>query len=134
MIIGRILMALTALVRPVFAADGEWLSGKEMVSEAQKLMSKGVPVIDVRHEACEGYVKGAVLIEVSDIEKKSPEALKKIEDLAKGNKSAKMAFYCKAGVRSDRAIKVLKELGYTGLINLGGVSSHFDPETMQVCK
>lgn len=117
----------------VWGADSNLKSGKEMVIEAQALLKSGVPVVDVRQEACEGYVKGATLISIDDLSKKDPAALKKVEEITKGAKDAKIAIYCKAGGRAQKAIGVLKEAGYKNLINLGGVDTFYDDKLMAKC-
>lgn len=108
-------------------------SGKEMVEAASGLVAKGVTVIDVRDEACQGYVKGAHRISVDDITAKSPEALKKISEATKNNKSAPIAVYCRAGGRAGRAMKALQEAGYTNVENLGGVDTYYDEKLMEKC-
>ena len=55
--------------------------GKPMVEEATSLISRGSLVIDVRQEACQGYVKGAHLISIEDILAKSPKALDQFQSL-----------------------------------------------------
>jgi len=113
-------------------ADHSPKVGAEMVAEAQKLMSEGMPVIDVRQEACEGYVKGAQLISIDDILAGSPQALEKIKTLS-ADKTKPIAIYCRSGARSAKVINYLKGIGYTKMHNLGGVGDYFNAETMQAC-
>lgn len=71
-----------------------------------------VQVIDVREP--EEYQKkniGGVLIPLSDIE----------NEFAKISKTGKVLIHCQSGIRSQKAIKLLKDrFGYTNLINLEG--------------
>lgn len=107
--------------------------GAEMVVEAQKLIKSGVAVIDVRQEACEGYVKGAQLISIDDILAGSPQALQKISELT-ADKTKPLAIYCRSGARAAKVVKYLQGLGYTDLHNLGGVGDYFNAQTMQACE
>lgn len=118
-----------------FAMAGEGMyQGKEMADAAKDLVAKGVTVIDVRQEACDGYVKGSHIISIDEITEKSSDALKKVNELTKNNKNAKIAIYCRAGRRAEKALKVLQEVGYTNLTNLGGLDGYFDSTTMEKCK
>lgn len=130
-ILGVIAVAVIGGYR--YARGGNLKSGKEMVESASSLIAKGVTVIDVREEACEGYVKGAHRIVVDDITKKSPDALKKISELTKNNKGARIAIYCKVGGRAGRAMKALQEVGYTNVENLGGVDTYYNEKLMEKC-
>ncbi len=107
--------------------------GKPMVEEATSLISRGSLVIDVRQEACQGYVKGAHLISIEDILAKSPKALDQFQKL-NPDKNKPMAFYCTVGGRAGKVIKAMQELGYTNLQNLGGVGDYYDEKFMEKCK
>ncbi len=117
-----------------YARGGNLMKGREMVESAAKMISKGIAVIDVREEACQGYVKGAHRILVKEITSKSPEALKRISEITKNNKDAKIAIYCAVGGRAGRALKALQEEGYTNLQNLGGVGEYYDENLMEKCQ
>ncbi|MEG0693250.1 MAG: rhodanese-like domain-containing protein [Oscillospiraceae bacterium] len=85
--------------------------------EAKEIMDheKDVIVLDVRtqSEFDEGHIKNAILIPDTEIEQLAPE---KIID-----KDAKILVYCRSGRRSAEASKKLIELGYTNVIDFGGI-------------
>ncbi len=77
--------------------------------------AKNALVIDVRsvEEWQEGHLSSAKHIELMNLEKG-------IEEISKYKKSTIM-LYCQSGNRSEQASKILKNLGYTKVINLGGL-------------
>ncbi len=75
-------------------------------------------LIDVRsvQEYSEGHLPQSINIPVYDMEK---EALRKIP-----NKEDIIIVYCSAGVRSKKALQILKKLGYKNLYHIeGGVEN-----------
>lgn len=125
-------VSLALMIGGIAMADG-LKQGKEMVDAAKTMIANGVTVIDVRQEACQGYVKGAALISVEDIAGKDPAALKKISELTKNNKTTQIAVYCRAGVRAEKAMKALKSVGYTNVQNLGGIQDYYNDIFMEKC-
>ena len=73
-------------------------------------------VIDNRteQEYGTGHVEGAILIPYDVIGKR-------ISEVAP-NKDAEILLYCRSGRRSGIAQRTLKEMGYTNVTNLGGLS------------
>ena len=69
-------------------------------------------IIDVRepYEYNEGHVEGALNIPPAEI----LAGAKKLDDVAK---DAELILYCKSGSRSNVSIKILKDLGFTNLVN-----------------
>lgn len=55
---------------------------------------------------------GSINIPVFDLEKRAANRIP--------NKDTIIIAYCSAGIRSKRAIKILKKLGYTNLYNIEG--------------
>jgi phage shock protein E len=127
------LLSLAFLLGSLALAGEGSYEGRKMVEAAQDLMTKGVTVIDVRQEACDGYVKGAKLISIDEITKKDPVALRKISEYTKNNKLAPIAVYCKGGVRAEKAKKVLQSLGYANVQNLGGIQDYHNSQSMEKC-
>ena len=76
---------------------------------------KNAFVIDVRStkEWNEGHLSIAKHIEWVNLNSK-------IEELTK-NKNKTIMVYCRSGKRSEKAMKILKDLGYLKVINLGGM-------------
>ena len=79
-------------------------------NKALELIEKGAIVIDVRsnEEFNGGHIKGAINIPVDEIETISYA------------KDETLIIYCASGIRSEKAVKKLVELGYTSLYNLDG--------------
>ena len=63
-------------------------------------------------------LKGSKRIHVGDLE----EEIDKIKKWTKGDKNHPIVVFCAAGIRADRAKKILKKHGYTRVVNLGGIS------------
>lgn len=85
--------------------------------EAKQMMDneKDIVILDVRtqEEFDTGYIKDAILIPDTEIEKSAPEKLM--------NKNAKILVYCRSGRRSAIAAKKLIEMGYTNVLDFGGI-------------
>ncbi len=69
-------------------------------------------IIDVRepYEYNEGHVEGALNIPPAEI----LAGAKKLDDVAK---DTELVLYCKSGSRSNVSIQILKDLGFTNLVN-----------------
>lgn len=85
--------------------------------EAKQIMDteKDSIILDVRtkEEFNTGYIKNALLIPDTEIEKSAPEKLT--------NKNAKILVYCRSGRRSALAAQKLIEMGYTNVLDFGGI-------------
>lgn len=84
----------------------EWLDTKD-----------NVVLVDVRTKAeyDNEHIPGALLVPVETID---TEALKKIPD-----KNLIYLVYCRTGRRSATAVKILEDLGYKKVYDLGGINS-----------
>ena len=115
------LFALAALVAMEANAVGfKTLSMAEGIE-----MAKGNPkavIVDVRRddEYKAGHIPGALLLTLEKITKES--AAKVLPD-----KSQMIFIYCRSGRRSKIAANKLLELGYTNLIEFGGILDYTDP-------
>jgi phage shock protein E len=78
---------------------------------------KGIIVLDVRtkEEYETGHIKDSILIPVDNLK---AEAENKLKD-----KDAVIFVYCRSGSRSFTAAKILVELGYKNVYNLGGINN-----------
>ncbi len=123
-----ILMSL--LMLSSFASADE----KATVEIARAAIAEGTPVIDVRQEACNGYIKGAQLISIEEFVNTPENAVAKVLTLVNNDKTKKVALYCRSGARSGKVIAILEKQGFTNLKNLGGVGDYFDQNTMTKCK
>jgi len=74
--------------------------------------NKNVILLDVRskQEYDEGHLKGAINIPVYELEYRAGSELK--------NKQCVLIAYCSAGIRSRRAIEILRKMGYKNLYNV----------------
>ena len=121
MIKKNFLFALAALVAMEANAVGfKTLSMAEGIE-----MAKGNPkavIVDVRRddEYKAGHIPGALLLTLEKITKES--AAKVLPD-----KSQMIFIYCRSGRRSKIAANKLLELGYTNLIEFGGILDYTGP-------
>lgn len=84
-------------------AKGIMDSGKEYV------------LLDTRTESeyAEGHIEGAILVPEYEIEKRAPELLK--------DKNMTILVYCRTGRRSKIASEALVDMGYTNVMDFGGI-------------
>ena len=82
----------------------------EEISEI--IQDKSVTIIDVRtaEEYKTGHVEGAINIPYDEIENE-----------VNYDKDQTIAVYCRTGVRSSEAAKILEKMGYTKIYDLGGI-------------
>ena len=89
------------------------------MDEAKALMeeSEGYILLDVRtkEEYESGYIPGAINIPLSDINENVVSSLP--------DKSQIILVYCISGNRSRQASDKLSRLGYTNIIEIGGINS-----------
>ncbi|MDF2891608.1 MAG: Rhodanese-related sulfurtransferase [Clostridia bacterium] len=87
--------------------------------EAKKNMDadKSIILLDVRtpEEYAEVHIPGSILIPLDTIQK---EAMNKLPD-----KDATIYVYCRSGNRSASASKILVDLGYKNIYNIGGIAT-----------
>ena len=79
--------------------------------------SEGYILLDVRtkEEYESGYIPGAINIPLSDINENVVSSLP--------DKSQIILVYCRSGNRSRQASDKLSRLGYTNIIEIGGINS-----------
>lgn len=110
---------LIALANAVYITGGAPMTYK-MVSMSEGIeIAKNNPdaiIVDVRHddEYKAGHIPGAVLLTMETITAKT--AAKVLPD-----KTQMILIYCRSGRRSKIAAQTLLELGYTNLIEFGGI-------------
>ena len=71
-------------------------------------------LLDVRTESefSSGYIPGAINLPLQEIED--------VEDVVSG-KGTLLYVYCRSGVRSAQAVNALRYMGYTNVVDLGGI-------------
>lgn len=76
---------------------------------------EGFLIVDVRteEEYKEGHIEGAILLPVDEIKVR---AEKELPDL-----NQKILLYCRSGNRSETAAKILLDMGYTNVLDFGGI-------------
>ena len=86
--------------------------------EAKKIMDteEGYIILDVRtqEEYDQGHIPGAIVISHEEIAEKSEDVLTDKDQL--------ILVYCRSGRRSKIAAEALVELGYTNIMEFGGIS------------
>jgi rhodanese-related sulfurtransferase len=86
-------------------------------------------ILDVRtpEEIAEGYIQGAVFADF-----KADNFRDKIQEL---DKTADYVVHCRSGQRSEKAIEIMTELGFTGtLVNGGGMEEAAESTGLPVVK
>ena len=85
--------------------------------EAREIMDtrEGYVILDVRtqEEYNQGHIPGAILIPDTEIEARAEEVLTDKDQL--------ILVYCRSGRRSKLASEILVELGYTNIMEFGGI-------------
>lgn len=84
----------------------------------RQLIANGALVIDVRNPAewNEGHLAMARLLPVDELAGR----LNDVEQWAGGDKQRAIVVYCRSGVRSGRAQKILQAAGFGNVTNGGG--------------
>lgn len=95
-------------------------------TQARAYMEDGGPfmLIDVRrqNEFDDGHIPGAMLLTLDTIAEAAPESLP--------DKAARVFLYCRTGVRSADAARILIEMGYENVYDFGGIVDWpYDVET-----
>lgn len=87
-------------------------AGRIDAAEARRLVEGGAVLVDVRTPAefADGHLPGAISVPVQDLDRR-------IEDL--GPKDRPIVLYCRSGVRSGRAARILTDAGYASVHDLG---------------
>ena len=122
--IGIIVFMGAVMFFSCFAKENDKRSAQQFTSismdEAAKLMEteKGFILVDVRRsdEYKAGHIPGAVLLTNETITEESASRVLK-------NKNQKILVYCRSGQRSRDAAGKLSAMGYTNVVNIGGIMS-----------
>ncbi|TSC54699.1 MAG: thiosulfate sulfurtransferase [Parcubacteria group bacterium LiPW_30] len=81
--------------------------------EIEEIIANGAVVLDVRteDEFSEGYIPGAINMEIGEMSE---------EEIEKLDKEKTYLLYCRSGGRSSRAAQMLDFLGFKNVYNLEG--------------
>ena len=87
--------------------------GKVSQNVVQEMIKSGAQIVDVRssEEYRDGYYTGAVNIPVQDLARRMGEL----------KKDRPVVLYCASGARSGMAARLLKQAGFTRVVNAGGL-------------
>ena len=94
-------------------------NGKISYMEAkEKIINEGAILVDVRNEPeyRQQHIEGAVLLSLGNI---TEDSVEEIVD----SKDSIIIVYCQSGNRSNQAVGLLNELGYTNVYDLGAMSN-----------
>lgn len=86
-------------------------------------------ILDVRtpEEIAEGHLEGAVFADF-----KSEDFRDKLQEL---DKAADFVVHCRSGQRSEKAVEIMTELGFTGnLVNAGGLEDAAESTGLPIVK
>lgn len=94
--------------------------GKSIGEYVNEAAERGIAVIDVREpgEFAQGHIPGAVNMPLGTL----GQAARSIAD-----KDAPLYVHCLSGGRSSRAVKLLAQMGFTNVTNIGGINSYRGP-------
>ena len=126
-IIALLLTGLLVLCGCVFPSPQETAQGYRQITpaEAYTLMklNRNCIILDVRTRAefAEGHIPGAICIPNETIGDAAPEALP--------DKDRLILVYCRSGNRSKQASAKLAGLGYTNIVEFGGIRDWTGPVT-----
>ncbi|MBO5376718.1 MAG: rhodanese-like domain-containing protein [Bacilli bacterium] len=87
-------------------------------TRAKTMLANGALLLDVRttQEYEEKHIENAVLLSVDEISKENAELIIPTKDTT-------VIVYCRSGNRSNQALNVLKNLGYTNVYDLGSINN-----------
>ena len=94
-------------------------NGKITYMEAkEKIINEGAILVDVRNEPeyNQQHIEGAILLPLGNITEDSVEAIVESKDSV-------IIVYCQSGNRSNQAVGLLNNLGYTKVYDLGAMSN-----------
>jgi len=123
-----LVIIIVLLLQTVFAdatRKYKLISAPEAISLINR---ENAVVIDTRNqtEFNSGHISDAILIPLPDI-KDSADKLKKYE-------GRPLLFYCKSGMRSDEACKILNKQGFKNVFALGGGMQAWQDANMPLVK
>ena len=77
----------------------------------------GAVLLDVRtpQEYREGHIPGSQNVPLQQLDK--------VEEVTE-NKDTVLYVYCRSGARSRQAISLLQAMGYTNVLNIGGIAAY----------
>ena len=77
----------------------------------------GAVLLDVRspQEYREGHVPGSQNVPLQQLDK--------VEEMTE-NKDTILYAYCRSGARSRQAVSLLQAMGYTNILNIGGIAAY----------
>lgn len=83
-------------------------------------------IIDVRtdEEFSESFIKGAEQVNIMTPSFK--------DDIGKYDRDGSYFVYCRSGKRSESAMNIMKEMGFTNVYNLGGGIMDWERQGMEV--
>lgn len=113
---GRTLAWATAVA--LLAALGAWKyrGAATAAEEGRAWVEGGARLVDVRtpEEFASGHLPGAINLPVQDLPERAAEI---------GPVTQRVVVYCRSGSRSARAARLLKEAGFTAVLNGGAMAA-----------
>ena len=110
-----IILATFVLLFSLYSQNGG--NGSLSADDLQRMIQTGSPtylLVDVRTpgEYKDGYIPSAVNIPLQQIAESPPRV----------DKESLVIVYCRSGNRSAQAAGLLKEMGYTNIVDFGGIN------------
>ena len=124
----KFLAAVLAAITLIFAGCAQPKGYKEITQEeAAKIMQEqsGFIILDVRtaQEFNGGHIPNAINVPNESITDKQPEQLP--------DKNQMILVYCRSGRRSKQAAQKLADMGYTNILEFGGINTWQGETTAQ---
>jgi phage shock protein E len=103
---------VVAIVIGFFLARGR---GTVSGADARRIVDEGARLLDVRtpQEFASGHLPGAINIPVQELDRRMGEL---------AGKERPIVLYCRSGMRSGRAARMLEKAGYAAVHDLGSIS------------
>ncbi len=96
----------------------DFLRGPDMNQGVEEWKNtQGAVLIDVRTvgEYREGHIPGSINIPLNELKRVSSKVM---------NKDTSLFVHCLSGGRSSRAVRFLKQMGYTNVKDIGGINRY----------
>ncbi|WP_196887914.1 rhodanese-like domain-containing protein [Aureivirga sp. CE67] len=100
-----------SFLKNIFKADPSRLTA---VDFAEKIKEKGILLVDVRTT---GEVKGGKIGNAQNFDVNNPNFINSFSSI---DKNREILLYCQGGIRSQKAMKILKANGFTNVFDLKG--------------
>jgi phage shock protein E len=114
-VLAGLALVATGCAAPAAVAEVQMVTPEAVHDRLPGALENGLILLDVRTQQeweDDGHIAGATLIPLDMLEQRAPEELPK---------DAEIVVYCRSGNRSAQASQMLAEMGYTNVLDMGGI-------------